>query len=174
MKIHLIILISLGLVTACNQEAPPTPANLDKSNTETQKINSPKNVVHVSTSETDLKIGGSTELSIKLTIEAGYHINANPPTHSFLKATEIEVKPHSGFTIGSPEYPEPLVKKFEFDKEPLKVYEREAIIKIPVQATVNIKAGEYVLPAEVRIQACDDHGCLPPSKIPASFKIKVI
>jgi DsbC/DsbD-like thiol-disulfide interchange protein len=174
------LLILTLLITACNQtnseSAKVEESAKTSSTTESTERIRPKDIVRLAVGTAQLKINGSTELPVKLYIKEGYHVNANPPTHSFLKATELEVKPpkeikHINF--GQVVYPSPLVKKFEFDEEPLKVYEHETIIKLPLQATKEAKAGEYTLPIELRFQACDDKACLPPDRLETSIKVKI-
>src|SRR3954470_9475651 len=94
----------------------------------------PADVVKVSADAVEIKAGGSGEASVKLMVANGYHINANPPSFSYLKATELTLEPTEGITPGKPVYPQAVTRKFAFSKDPLSVYEGEASIKLPLSA----------------------------------------
>jgi DsbC/DsbD-like thiol-disulfide interchange protein len=129
--------------------------------------------VRAETSKVEIKAGGSAEASVKLTIASGYHINANPPSFSYLKATELTIEPNEGVTLGKPVYPASVTRKFAFSKDPLAVYEGEATIKLPVNAASNAKQGEQTLKGKLRIQACDEEACYPPRTIETSIPVTI-
>lgn len=133
----------------------------------------PADVVRAETSNVDIKAGGSAEASMKLTIASGYHINANPPSFSYLKATELQIEPNEGITPGKPVYPASVTRKFAFSKDPLAVYEGEATIKLPINAASNAKPGEQTLKGKLRIQACDEEACYPPRTIETSIPVTI-
>lgn len=133
----------------------------------------PADVVRAETANVDLKAGGSAEASVKLTIASGYHINANPPSFSYLKATELQIDPNEGITPGKPAYPASVTKKFAFSKDPLAVYEGEATIKLPLSAASNAKPGAQTLKGKLRIQACDEEACYPPRIIETSIPVTI-
>jgi hypothetical protein len=120
-----------------------------------------------------MKAGGSAEASVKLTIASGYHINANPPSFSYLKATEITVEPGDGLTPGAPVYPASVTRKFAFSKDSLSVYEGEATIKLPLKAASTAKPGAQTLKGKLRIQACDEEACYPPRTMETSIPVTI-
>ena len=133
----------------------------------------PADVVRVETSNVEIKAGSSGETSIKLTIASGYHINANPPSFSYLKATELNVEPSGGITPGKPIYPSSVTRKFAFSKDPLAVYEGETAIKLPLSLAANAQKGAQTLHGKLRIQACDEEACYPPRTIETSILVTV-
>ena len=86
-------------LSACSQTETSSPTNTTPgaSNNspaiETTTKAPPADVVRVETPSVEIKAGGSGEATVKLTIASGYHINANPPPFSYLKATELTVEP---------------------------------------------------------------------------------
>jgi hypothetical protein len=130
-------------------------------------------VVRVETPGIELKAGSSGEASVKLTIAGGYHINANPPSFSYLKATELTVEPSAGISAGAPVYPSSVTRKFAFSKDPLAVYEGETAIKLPLSVAANSQKGAQTLKGKLRIQACDEEACYPPRTIEASIPVTV-
>jgi hypothetical protein len=133
----------------------------------------PADVVRAQPANVEIKAGGSTEASIKLTIAGGYHINANPPSFSYLKATELNVEPTGGITPGKPIYPASITRKFGFSKDPLAVYEGETEIKLPLSVAADAPKGAQTLKGKLRVQACDEEACYPPRTIETSIPVTV-
>ena len=139
---------------------------------EPPRINS-IDVVKVIPRETTLAPGESGDVLVRLLITDGYHVNANPPSQSYLKATEIELKPQEGFSVEFITYPDPLVKSFSFSPTPLKVYEGETDLKLRLKADKSAKPGKHNLSAKLRVQACDDKVCYAPGAIDVIVPVNV-
>jgi Thiol:disulfide interchange protein DsbD, N-terminal len=133
----------------------------------------PADVVRVETPNVEIKAGSSAEASVKLTIASGYHINANPPSFSYLKATELNVEPDKGITPGKPVYPSSVTRQFAFSKDPLAVYEGQTAIKLPLSAAGDAPKGAQTLHARLRIQACDEEACYLPRTIETSIPVTI-
>jgi thiol:disulfide interchange protein DsbD len=118
--------------------------------------------------------GGGADVSVKVRVKEGYHINANPPTFAYLKATEISVEPGEGVTAGKPVYPSSVNRSFAFAEKPLAVYEGDTEIKLPLKAAASAAKGTRTLPLRLRVQACDEKACYPPGTldIPVGLTIK--
>jgi len=92
---------------------------------------------------------GWRKFRLTLTIEEGWHINANPASAKYLRPTAI-----SG-PARSLKYPEGEEMSFDFSEEPVSVYTSEALI------TGELDPREMkTIPVEY--QVCDDRRCLPP------------
>jgi DsbC/DsbD-like thiol-disulfide interchange protein len=173
-----LLFILLLFAAACSQEAPtgaPTDtANTPATTTAAPAANpTPAEIVSARADEVTLKAGASGEVHVRLQIADGYHINANPATFSYLKATELEFTPATGFTAGKPAYPQAVTKKFPFAPQPLAVYEHEATIKLPLRASANAPQGAQTLHAQVQVQACDQEKCFPPTRIAADIPVTI-
>lgn len=129
--------------------------------------------MRASPASVEIKAGASAEASIKLTIASGYHINANPPSFPYLKATELTVEPSESITPGKPVYPSSVTRTFAFSKDPLAVYEGETEIKLPLSAAGNAQKGAQTLKGKLRIQACDEEACYPPRTIETSIPVTI-
>ena len=110
---------------------------------------------------------------MRLEIKTGYHVNANPPSQSYLKATEIELKPADGISVEFITYPDPLIKSFSFSETPLKVYEGETNLKVRLKADKTATAGKHNLSAKLRVQACDDKVCYAPGALNVTVPVNV-
>ena len=160
------LLLLCLLVTAC-AKAPTNTAG-----SEPPRINS-VDVVKVMPQETTLTPGESGDALVRLQITNGYHVNANPPSQSYLKATEIELKPADGISVEFITYPDPLMRSFSFSETPLKVYEGETNLKVRLKADKSAKAGIHNLSATLRVQACDDKVCYAPGALDVTVPVNV-
>jgi hypothetical protein len=126
-----------------------------------QRITS-ESVVKVEAPPVEIAAGGSAEALVRLTIQSGYHVNANPPTYPYLKATELEIPPADQLSVGVITYPQALIKQFAFAEQPLAVYEGTSELKATLKADKSATPGQRSISARLRIQACDEQVCYPP------------
>ena len=163
-----ILLIGLCLLTACAQTQPGP----EKTETEPPAIKS-VDVVKATPEETTIAPGESGVVPVRLQIKHGYHVNANPPSQSYLKPTEIELKAADGIAIESITYPDPLMRTFAFSETPLKVYEGETEVKVHLKARKSATAGKHNLSAKLRVQACDNKVCYAPGEMDLTVPVNV-
>lgn len=162
----LLVCAAVALFTAScagQQGANETKPAADKASPATVRTSA--DVVKVGASAVDLSAGGSGELSIPVSIQPGYHINANPATFDYLIATELTVDKSDGITFGKPVYPASEKRKFQFAEQPLAVYEGNVQIKVPLQAAAGAARGKRTLALHLRVQACDEEKCFPPATL---------
>ncbi len=170
------VLCLLFALAGCAKTAtnPPAKRAVASSELPENKRIASVDVVKVDVQPTEIKGGSSGEATVRLTIQRGYHINANPPTYGYLKATELEISQDDGVSVSSIYYPSPLNKKFTFAEKPLAVYEGQTELKATLKAAKAAKTGERSISARLRVQACDDQVCYPPGildlTIPVSIK----
>lgn len=101
-------------------------------------------------------------LLIKLRIDAGYHINANPASFDYLVPTSVTFVGENPVRI---EYPPPVFFKPRFADEAIAVYEGS----VAIAATFGEGALDRnrALRVTITAQACTDQTCLPPADLPA-------
>ncbi len=167
----LIILACLLLSAACTKPAD-TKQPVSPANNKSPQIAS-TSVVKVTPEELTLAKGASGDAIVRLQIQQGYHINANPPSFSYLKATELELTPASGVSVDFITYPDPLTKSFSFADAPLKVYEGDTLVKAKLKAAPSADGGKHNLSAKLRVQACDDQVCYAPGVIDLTIPVTV-
>lgn len=160
-----LLLLSLVLIS-CNKA---TPTNNDN---EPPPINS-VDVVKAQPQEATLAPGESAEMLVMVQIQNGYHVNANPPSQPYLKATELELKPADGISVESVTYPDPLLRTFSFSETPLKVYEGNTQLKVRLKADNKAAPGKHNLAAKLRVQACDDKVCYAPGALDVVVPVNV-
>ncbi|HEX3252006.1 MAG TPA: protein-disulfide reductase DsbD domain-containing protein [Pyrinomonadaceae bacterium] len=165
MKILIIVLASL-LAGCAKAPAPVT------NTPEAPPIKS-TDVVKATPQPVTIAAGESGDALVSLQITNGYHINANPPTFSYLKATELEIKPAEGISVEFMTYPNALTKKFSFADKPLAVYEGETILKARLKADKSTKPGAHNLSAKLRVQACDESVCYAPGTLDVTVPVNI-
>jgi DsbC/DsbD-like thiol-disulfide interchange protein len=167
-------LLLLLIATACSKPGENTveSATSPAASPTAQRITS-ELVVKAAGQPLQIPAGGSAEAVVRVTIQAGYHINANPPTFPYLKATTLEIPAADGVAAAAIIYPNALNKKFAFAEKPLAVYEGETEIRATLKADKTAKTGEQSIPAHLRIQACDDQVCYPPGTLSLAIPVNI-
>lgn len=175
-----IFLLALMLAGCAKTENTPTnDAAANASNVASSKASnaSPRaEVVRATVDAVDAAAGNAAEASVRLKIAEGFHIHANPPTLPNLIATELKIEADeasAGIAAGAPVYPAPVTRKFDFSEQPLKVYEGEAVIKLPLRVEASAAKGEHRLRARLRTQACDNQACYPPRTLETFIAVNV-
>jgi thioredoxin:protein disulfide reductase len=174
-KLRALLLITLSLfLAACSREnGTSTPSATNASSSPEEKRISSVGVVKVSQDEITISPGGIAEARIRLNIDNGFHVNANPPTFPYLKPTELELKSDNGISVGTITYAKPLKKTFPFADVPLAIYEGETIITVTLKADNSAKPGRQNLSGVLRVQACDDRVCYPPGEKDIAIPLEV-
>ncbi len=187
MRLTFSVLISAGLVltlffaAACSNPdnatlSQPAAATASPATIATGGASPRAEVVRAAADAVDVAAGDAAEASVRLSIAEGFHINANPPALPNLIPTELKIEPsdaNAGIKAGAPVYPSSITRKFEFNEQPLKVYEGDAIIKLPVRVEASAAKGAHQLQAKLRTQACDNQSCYPPRTIEFSIPVSV-
>lgn len=121
--------------------------------------------------------GDTVRLAAPVTIEHGWHMNANQPTFDWLIPTELSFDLPTGVAASSIEYPPAQLMRFSFsdalsdDNAPIAVYEGEVIIVAELALPSELNGDSLTIPAVLSYQACDDKSCLPPVKSEASIEL---
>lgn len=174
------IVLLLLAFAACGGGEKPAAGTASSNNTSSNQSTSeaaaktpPDDLVRAEAQGVEIAPGGAAEASVKLTIADGYHITANPATLSYQIATQLSVEPDSTIKAGQPVYPPSVMQRFAFEPSPFAVYEKEAVIKLPLRAEAKASAGVHQLRVRLRVQACDDQSCYPPRTLNATIPVNI-
>ena len=115
---------------------------------------------HVKASASGSRSSEFDEVVVRLAIEPGYHINANPASLDFLVPTTVQIP---GVKDARVSYPPGQVFKPKFSDEAILVYEGTALIKMRL-AKGSIDKSKPASVA-VEVQACTVKLCLEPGQI---------
>jgi hypothetical protein len=154
------------VVVGCAKPQPPANTNQRPEVTST-------GVVKVTPQQISLAKGESGEAVVRLKIDDGYHVNANPPSFSYLIATQLDLSPAAGISVDFITYPNALTKKFSFSEQPLAVYEGETDLKVRLSAAKTAEPGVHNLSAKLRVQACDDQVCYAPGTMDLTVPVSI-
>lgn len=160
-----LLLLSVIAFTACQTSSTTTPT---QSQATPSNISSTAQVVNVVSHFIPKATGAPANVELEIT--PGFHVNANPATFPYLIATEVQPTKVEGITVAKIEYPAGVAKKFEFADQPLSVYEGKVTIPIALSIAADVK-GQRMLPLKVRVQACDNEKCFPPSTLDSAIAI---
>jgi hypothetical protein len=107
-----------------------------------------------------IRPGQTFDVTVRLAIQPGWHINAAKPTESWLIGTKIE--PVEGpFQLVSAIYPKAMRLHAGFVSKPLAIYTGTSEVRLRLKALAG--AGKArALRLRARYQACDDKMCEPP------------
>ena len=116
-------------------------------------------------------VGGKVQLTIRLLIDKGWHINSNHPIQDYLIPTRVEVDEEAVWGLDQISYPEGEKITLAFSPELLSVY--AGAVDIPVTITAKDVSNS---PADIRIrvsfQPCNDTSCASPESIEVPFVIR--
>jgi len=167
-RLLLFACLSLFIVAGCSKSDPKLANNPEDAKpdlTQGKRISS-LDVVRSADPRIEINAGSSGEVGVHLMIQQGYHINANPPTYPYLRATKLTVgATPAGISAGPVVYPKSLRRKFGFAEEPLDVYEGEIDLKLTLKVDKSTPKGETFIPVMIEVQACDDQVCYAPAII---------
>lgn len=174
-RIAITCLVPLLVTVACSKPATNSAgrsATTSEAPSPVGRVTS-ESVVRVAAPPVEISAGSLGQAVVTISIKTGYHVNANPPTFSYLKATELEIPASDGISASSVSYPSPLSRKFAFADKPLAVYEGETEIKATIKTDKAASKGEHSIAAHLRVQACDDQVCYPPGQIELRIPVTV-
>jgi len=165
--------LSLLGLAACSQPAtgPTAPAASPTATPAKIAQVTSLNFVKAGAADTQVPAGGSGEAIVTVAVRSGYHVNANPASDAYLKATELIVQPDDGLSVGFIKYPSAIKKKFSFSEKQLAVYEGEVPIKVLLKAAAAAPKGAHKLAAKLNVQACDDQLCYPPGTLEMTITV---
>ncbi len=113
---------------------------------------------------------GKVQLTVRLLIDNGWHINSNHPIQDYLIPTRVKVSENSGWSLDEVSYPEGEKITLAFSPETLSVY--EGSVDIPVILTAK-DATATKITLRVSFQPCNNTSCIAPETIEVPIAIPV-
>jgi hypothetical protein len=118
--------------------------------------------------------GQTAQLSVRVKIKKGFHIQANPAADEFLIPTTLTVQSSNGIVPGNPVYPPGRPYRLKGSEEDLLTYEDEVMIRLPVKVLDSSPLGNTNLTGGLRFQPCDDRRCFFPRSVPVMIPVKIV
>ena len=103
--------------------------------------------------------GGRFE--VRLEIDEGFHISANPASMEFLIPTSLIIEDAPGLDVS---YPPGVTFSPEFTDDEIAVYGNGVVLSF--ELGTGRANGEEQWSGVIRVQACNERICLPPSNLP--------
>jgi hypothetical protein len=118
---------------------------------------------HVKAAAQGASLADHDEIFVTLTVDPGYHLNANPASIDYLIPTVVTVPSAPDAKIA---YPVGHVFKPKFSPEGISIYEGSVAIRADLPKGSLASATRE--PLRVEVQACTAQLCLPPATLTVS------
>ena len=106
--------------------------------------------------------GKPSPVTLHFRVTQGLHINSHTPSDEYLIPTDFSIPEGSGVRLDAAAYPAGTSFALPADpKTHLSVYTGD----FAIQARIVSVAGNHLVEAKLRYQACDQNQCLPPKTI---------
>jgi thiol:disulfide interchange protein len=118
--------------------------------------------------------GSAARVALTVTLPEGLHVQSDQPRDPSLIPTVLTIEPPAGVKVDHLVFPHPKDFKLEGQAEPLAVFERDFVVGAELNLDAGVAAGDLVIPARFRYQACDDKVCFQPRTEQVEWKLRVV
>ncbi len=118
--------------------------------------------------------GANARAALQVTLPEGFHVQSNKPRDPLLIPTELTIDAPAGVSVAEVVFPTPVDLKQIGADQPLAVFERSFAIGVRLTIAANVAAGNLVVPARLRYQACDATTCFAPTTAGAEWTLRVV
>jgi len=129
--------------------------------------------VTVSPSTGSATRGGAADVTIRIEIAKGYHINSHKPAAGDLVPTELTLEGSDVASLGKVAYPAGKKVRLGFSALPLSVYEGAVTIRAQIAVAWNAAPRKVEVSLNVRVQPCSEDACLAPRTLSVPFTLHV-
>jgi thiol:disulfide interchange protein DsbD len=124
--------------------------------------------------EKPAQAGETARVALKVSLPEGLHTQSNKPRDENLIPTELSVTVPPGVTVKEIVWPSPTDLNQVGADKPLAVFEQTFAIGVQLEIARSVPAGDLVVPAGLRYQACDSNLCYPPASAVVQWTIPVV
>jgi len=133
----------------------------------------PKAELTASVTTAAVHAGAPVQVALKVKLPASVHVQSDKPRDPALIPTVLTIDAPAGVTVGKIRYPAPRDLVQDGQKQPLAVFGPEFTIDVDLTLAKGAAAGDLVVPAHLKYQACDEAVCYPPAKADAQWTLAV-
>jgi DsbC/DsbD-like thiol-disulfide interchange protein len=133
----------------------------------------PKAELTPSVETATIRAGQPVHVALKVKLPADVHVQSDKPRDPALIPTVLTIDAPAGVTVGKIRYPAPRDLKQQGQQQPLAVFGPEFTIDVDLTLAKTATAGDLVVPAHLKYQACDEAVCYPPAKADAQWTLAV-
>ena len=120
-----------------------------------------------------VKAGGTVTVRLSVRLPQDVHVQSDKPRDPSLIPTALTLIPPTGFSLDKVTYPKAIDLSQSGRAEPLAVFGGEFVIEARLAALEGIPAGEHLVQATLRYQACNESVCFAPARATAQWTITV-
>ncbi len=118
--------------------------------------------------------GDKARLALKVSLPEGLHTQSDKPRDPTLIPTVLTINAPAGVTVDEIVFPKATDLKQAGQDQPLAVFEQVFAIGVQVSLAPSVRAGDLVIPARLRYQACDANLCYPPANADVQWTVHVV
>ena len=107
-----------------------------------------------------------------LAVHAGYHVNSNTPSESYLIPLKLTWTPGPLEPV-TVVYPKPRMEKYQFSATPLSVYTGNFDLVSKFKAPAAAESGPSIMVGKLRYQACNNNACFPPKSVDVKLAVEI-
>jgi DsbC/DsbD-like thiol-disulfide interchange protein len=117
--------------------------------------------------------GAPVRVALKVKLPANVHVQSDKPRDPAFIPTVLTIDAPAGVTVGKIQYPAARDLKQQGQEQPLAVFGPEFSITADLTLAKDAHAGDLVVPAHLRYQACDEAVCYPPAKADVQWTLAI-
>ena len=140
-----------------------------------EKVDSKFVTVTASISDTSLRPGQHTVLTLEVDVKPGLHVYAPGVSDDFIPV-RWDAKDTASYALKAPAFPAPVKLKVGGDPEPVPVFQGKFRVTRAIVLSAKPEpdaSGDVAIANEFRYQACTDTVCYPPVTVPLAWKVHV-
>lgn len=158
--VSVITALAVAALAACGQSL--------SSHAQSRPLVKTEAVAYLFPEQVSVPAGKPAQVALHFRVAQGLHINSHTPSDDFLIPTTFSIPDDSGVRLDAATYPAGSLMTLTYDPTTkLSVYTGEFIIQARIVAT----AGNHLVQAKLRYQACDNNACMPPKTIAVAIDV---
>jgi hypothetical protein len=116
--------------------------------------------------------GAKGTVTLRVKLPGTVHVQSDKPLDKSLIPTVLTIAPTPGVKVEKIVYPAATKLKQEGQPQPLAVFGPDFTITVHL-AVASGAAGELIVPARLRYQACDEFMCYPPVRVDTRWTLRL-
>ena len=121
----------------------------------------------------DVTPGSSAKLTLRVHLPGGIHVQSDKPRDPSLIATALALTLPAGVTLDRIVFPQATEFAQVGQARPLLVFGGDFSVDAYLAVSSEAAAGEAIIPAALRYQACNDRVCFPPARATAEWTLTI-
>jgi hypothetical protein len=161
-RIRISAAIALSLASFQTAAQPPLFDGMGRAGVKTAAVE------YLFPEQVTLPANTPSTVTLHFRVAPGLHINSHTPKDSYFIPTEFSIPDGSGVRLEGASYPAGADFTLPLDPDTkLSVYSGE----FAIQARMVAAAGNHMVEAKLRYQACDNSACMPPKTITVAMDV---